>query len=60
METFEPVIVAFCLPLLRLYRGGYGRQHAPELSGPNVKIVRVPCTGKVDVIHILRALAKRR
>lgn len=24
----------------------------------NVNIVRVPCTGKVDVIHILRALEK--
>jgi len=24
----------------------------------NVKIVRVPCTGKVDVIHILRAMEK--
>jgi coenzyme F420-reducing hydrogenase delta subunit len=25
---------------------------------PNIKIVRVPCTGKVDVIHILRAFEK--
>ncbi len=24
----------------------------------NVKIVRVPCTGKVDVIHIMRAFEK--
>jgi len=24
----------------------------------NIKIVRVPCTGKVDVIHLLRALEK--
>ena len=24
----------------------------------NIKIVRVPCTGKVDVIHILRAIEK--
>ena len=24
----------------------------------NVKIVRVPCTGKVDVIHVLRAFEK--
>jgi F420-non-reducing hydrogenase iron-sulfur subunit len=24
----------------------------------NIKIVRVPCTGKVDVIHILRAFEK--
>ena len=24
----------------------------------NIKIVRVPCTGKVDVIHIMRAIEK--
>jgi coenzyme F420-reducing hydrogenase delta subunit len=24
----------------------------------NVKIIRVPCTGKVDVLHLLRALEK--
>jgi coenzyme F420-reducing hydrogenase delta subunit len=24
----------------------------------NIRIVRVPCTGKVDVIHLLRALEK--
>jgi F420-non-reducing hydrogenase iron-sulfur subunit len=24
----------------------------------NIKIVRVPCTGKVDVIHILRAIER--
>jgi coenzyme F420-reducing hydrogenase delta subunit len=25
---------------------------------PNVKIVRVPCTGKVDVMHMMRAIQK--
>jgi len=25
---------------------------------PDIKIIRVPCTGKVDVIHILHALEK--
>lgn len=25
---------------------------------PNLKIIRVPCTGKVDVIHLLRAFEK--
>ncbi len=30
-----------------------------RLSYPsNIKIIRVPCTGKVDVIHILRAFEK--
>jgi F420-non-reducing hydrogenase iron-sulfur subunit len=25
---------------------------------PNIKIIRVPCTGKVDVMHLLRAIQK--
>lgn len=25
---------------------------------PNIRIVRVPCTGRVDVIHMLRAIEK--
>jgi coenzyme F420-reducing hydrogenase delta subunit len=25
---------------------------------PNVKIIRVPCSGKVDVLHLLRAIQK--
>lgn len=57
MEKFEPVIVAFCCH--------YCAYTAADMAGsmrlsypPNVKIVRVPCTGKVDVIHILRALQK--
>ncbi len=30
-----------------------------RLSYPtNIKIIRVPCTGKVDVLHILRAFEK--
>ena len=25
---------------------------------PNIKIIRVPCTGKVDILHVLRAFEK--
>ncbi len=57
MEPFEPVIVAFCCH--------YCAYTAADMAGsmrlcypPNVKIIRVPCTGKVDAIHILRALQK--
>lgn len=55
MKDFEPVIVAFCCH--------YCAYTAADMAGskrisypPNVKIVRVPCTGKVDAIHILKAL----
>ena len=54
MEEFEPVIVAFCCH--------YCAYTAADMAGSlrltypsNVKIVRVPCSGKVDVCHILEA-----
>lgn len=55
MENFEPVIVAFCCH--------YCAYTAADMAGSkrlcypsNVKIVRVPCAGKVDAIHIMKAL----
>ena len=55
MGDFEPVIVAFCCH--------YCAYTAADMAGSmrlsypsNVKIVRVPCSGKVDVKHIMRAL----
>jgi F420-non-reducing hydrogenase iron-sulfur subunit len=57
MENFEPVIVAFCCH--------YCAYTAADMAGskrlnypPNVKIVRVPCSGKVDAIHIMKAFEK--
>lgn len=53
-ETFEPRIVAFCC-----YYCAYG---AADMAGsmrlkypPNVKIIRLPCSGKSDVLYLLRA-----
>ncbi|MCF8092144.1 MAG: hydrogenase iron-sulfur subunit [Desulfotignum sp.] len=55
METFEPEIVAFCCH--------YCAYTAADMAGSkrisypsNVKIIRVPCTGKVDAIHLMKAL----
>jgi F420-non-reducing hydrogenase iron-sulfur subunit len=57
MTQFEPVIVAFCCH--------YCAYTAADMAGsmrlrypPNVKIIRVPCSGKVDAIHIMKALEK--
>ena len=57
MGNFEPVIVAFACH--------YCAYTAADMAGsmrltypPNVRIIRVPCTGKVDAIHIMRALQK--
>ncbi|MBW1724202.1 MAG: hydrogenase iron-sulfur subunit [Deltaproteobacteria bacterium] len=57
MEKFEPTIVAFCCH--------YCAYTAADMAGSkrlcypsNVKIIRVPCSGKVDAIHIMKALEK--
>ena len=57
MEQFEPVIVAFCCH--------YCAYTAADMAGSkrlaypaNVKIVRVPCSGKVDAIHLMKAFEK--
>jgi coenzyme F420-reducing hydrogenase delta subunit len=51
---FEPTIVAFCCH--------YCSYAAADLAGTmrlqypsNVRIIRLPCTGKVDVLYILKA-----
>ena len=55
MKEFEPIIVAFACH--------YCAYTAADMAGSlrlsypsNVKIIRVPCTGKVDAIHLMKAL----
>jgi F420-non-reducing hydrogenase iron-sulfur subunit len=55
MDTFEPQIVAFCCK--------YCAYAAADLAGSmrlsypsNVKIVQLPCTGRVDITHLLKAI----
>jgi F420-non-reducing hydrogenase iron-sulfur subunit len=52
--TWEPKVVAFCCH--------YCAYSAADLAGsmrleysPNVRIVRIMCTGKVDALHLLKA-----
>jgi coenzyme F420-reducing hydrogenase delta subunit len=55
--TFEPEIIAFCC--------NYCAYAAADLAGsrrmqypPNVRVVHVPCTGKIEMEHILAAFEK--
>jgi len=57
VESFEPFIVAFCCH--------YCAYTAADMAGsmrrcypPGVHIIRVPCSGKVDAIHIMKAFQK--
>ncbi len=54
MGEYEPKIVAYCC--------NYCAFAAADLAGamrlqypPNVHIIRLPCTGKVDALHIMKA-----
>jgi F420-non-reducing hydrogenase iron-sulfur subunit len=56
-EPFEPIIVCFCCQ--------WCSYAAADLAGSmrlqyptNVKIIKVPCTGRVDIIHLLKAMEK--
>ncbi len=56
-NEFEPQILAFACH--------YCAYAAADLAGsmrlsypPNVKVVRLPCTGKVDVLYLLRAFER--
>jgi F420-non-reducing hydrogenase iron-sulfur subunit len=53
--TYEPQIVAFCCKYCAYAAGdlaGSMRLNYP----PNVKVIQVPCTGRVDILHLLRAI----
>ena len=54
MSDFEPKIVAYCCNFCAFA--------AADLAGamrvqypPNVRIILLPCTGKVDAIHLMKA-----
>lgn len=54
VEVFEPKIIAFCCH--------YCAYSAADLAGsmrleysPNVRVVKLTCTGRVDIIHLLKA-----
>jgi F420-non-reducing hydrogenase iron-sulfur subunit len=56
-NIFEPSILAFCCQ--------YCSYNAADLAGSmriqypaNVKIIFIPCTGRVDIIHVLNAIEK--
>lgn len=54
-DPFEPRILAYCCR--------YCAYAAADLAGsmrlsypPNVKVIQVPCTGRVDILFLLRAI----
>lgn len=54
MADFEPVIVAFACHYCAYTAADSAGTRRMEYPS-NLKIIRVPCSGKVDAIHLLKA-----
>ncbi|MDY3867927.1 MAG: hydrogenase iron-sulfur subunit [Pyramidobacter sp.] len=56
-ENFEPKIVAFCCNWCS-YAGADGAGTARKAYPASVKIIKVPCSGRVNPMFILRAFQR--
>ncbi|MHC4740534.1 MAG: hydrogenase iron-sulfur subunit [Planctomycetota bacterium] len=54
MSEFEPKIVAYCCNFCAFAAADLAGAMRVQYA-PNVRIIRLPCTGKVDAIHIMKA-----
>jgi len=54
MSEFEPKIVAFCCNFCAFAAADLAGAMRLQYS-PSVRIIRLPCTGKVDAIHLMKA-----
>jgi F420-non-reducing hydrogenase iron-sulfur subunit len=55
MKEFEPKIIAFCCHYCALAAADVAGKTGLQFS-PNVRIIRILCTGKVEVLHLLKTL----
>lgn len=55
MVDFEPKIIAFCCANCASSAAQIAEQASWQLPA-NVKIVQLPCTGRLDSLHLLKAL----
>jgi len=54
MSDFEPKIVAFCCEFCAYTAADLAGSMRLEYP-PNVRIIRLMCTGKVDILYLLKA-----
>lgn len=57
MNDFEPKVVAFCCEFCAYSAADLAGSMRLEYS-PYVRIVKLLCTGRVDIIHLLKAFEK--
>jgi coenzyme F420-reducing hydrogenase delta subunit len=54
MSDYEPKIVAFCCDFCAFAAADLAGVMRLQYS-PSVRIIKLPCTGKVDAIHLMKA-----
>ncbi len=54
MSTFEPQIVAFCCANCASSAAQISEKMGLSLPA-NVKVIQLPCTGRLDILHLLKA-----
>lgn len=54
VDAFEPKVIAFCCHYCAYSAADLAGSMRMEYS-PNVRIIRLMCTGKVDTLHLLKA-----
>ena len=54
MSDFEPKIIAFCCEFCAYTAADLAGSMRLEYS-PNVRIIKLICTGKIDTIYLLKA-----
>jgi len=55
MKEFEPRIIAFCCHYCALAAADVAGKMEFQFP-PSVRVIRVLCTGKVEILHLLKAL----
>jgi coenzyme F420-reducing hydrogenase delta subunit len=56
MKHFEPTIVAFCCTFCS-GNAGLGARSKKSVNTSPVRVIKLPCVGKIDAIHVLKAFA---
>ena len=54
MKEFEPKIVAFCCEFCAYTAADLAGSMRLEYP-PNVRVVKIMCTGKIDILYLLKA-----
>jgi len=54
MSDFEPKIIAFCCEFCAYTAADLAGSMRLEYP-PNVRVVKIMCTGKIDILYLLKA-----